>query len=263
MFKINSTTGEIRTSALLDYEMKQSHVIVVNAKDPVTNITGVAFVYVNVTDVNEYSLVFSTALASASVSELATVGAYVAQVKATDADGNTQITQSISSGNDGTFVIDATTGVIRLNSNISHSVTPSYMLTVQATDAVSGISAYHNITIRIKNENNNNLVFGQTSYISNTPLNSTVGTIVTTVIATDPDNLGPLSFTVGGTISNEYFSVNSSSGVVTIKKSLAGAGLASPYVLMVCATDSGTPSTTNCVPIIITTGNYSAAFFCG
>ncbi len=261
LFQINATTGAVTTKALLDYETKISHVIVINAQDPVTNITSVAYIHLTVTDIDEFTLTFGSSPPTASVSELSSVGSFVTQIKATDGDANTRISYHITSGNSGgVFYIDSTNGVIRLNKTLNHDHSSHFKLTVSAIDAVSGIQVYHNITVNVKNENNKNIVFSQTSYTSSSLVNATVGATVVTVSASDPDNLGPLTYSIDGATANEYFSVNSS-GVVTLKKSLTGSGLTSPYVLLVCVTDAGTPATKQCVPVIAITGN-STIFTC-
>ena len=230
------------------------HTIMVNAHDPVTNITTIAFVVVNVTNVNEHNIVF-TAPSSVVVSELATKGAFVAQVKATDADSNTMVTQTITGGNShGLFVIDPVTGIIRLNASLNYKTSASHMLTVCATETVSGTKAYFNITVSVKNENDGPTTFGKTVYTATTLLNATVGSVVTTVKATDPDGLGKLSYTLSGALALEYFEINVTTGVITLKKSLSGTSLPSPLVITACATDAGTPSTIHCVPVVVDTG---------
>eukprot|EP00794_Sanderia_malayensis_P015994 gene15994-17605_t len=255
LFNINATTGEITTKSRLDYEKKTSHLIVVKSFDPVTNLTTTSVVYVNVTNIDEHPLTFASAPTQATVSEMASVSAYVAQVKATDADKNTVISYSITSGNQaGTFTIDPVTGVIRLNKTLDFSTKSSYLLKICATSSTG--FACHNFTAMIKNENNHNTIFSQSSYTSSVRTNSTVGAIVTTVSASDPDKLGPLTYSIDGAVANEYFQINSS-GIVTLKKSLSSASLPSPYVLKVCAKDNGTPSTTQCVPVIVNLGTMA------
>lgn len=230
------------------------HTIIVNAHDPITNITTIAFVVVNVTNVNEHGLVFM-APSSVVVSELATKGAFVAQVKATDADSNTIITQTITGGNShGLFVIDPMTGIIRLNASLDYKTSASHMITVCATETVSSTQACFNTTVNVKNENDGPTTFGKTLYTATTLLNSTVGSVVTTVQATDPDGLGTLSYTLSGALALEYFEINGTTGVITLKKSLTGTTLPSPLVITACATDAGTPSTIHCVPVVVNTG---------
>lgn len=253
-FQINSTTGRITTKALLDYETMVSHLIVASATDQLTSIASQAFIVVNVTNANDGMLII-TAPSSVSVSELSSKGSFVALIRATDSDSHSVVSYEISSGNTkGLFTIDPSTGIVQLNSSLNYDVDASHMITICAMEQTSGARSCHNMTVNVKNENNKQTTFGQTSYLSNTPLNSTVGTVVAQVTATDPDGLSKFNYTLDGAIANEYFTINSTTGEIKLKKSLSGASLPSPVVFVACATDNGNPTTTSCVPIIVNTG---------
>ena len=258
-FNINSTTGRITIKKSLDYESKTSHVIVVAATDQLTGITSQATVVVNVANVPDGSLVFN-APAAVSVSELSSKGSIVALISAKGNDSQSDVRYHISSGNtNGLFSIDASTGIVRLNASLNHDTSSSHMLSICATDTQSGAVKCHNITVNVRNENNKQTTFGQTSYLSNTPLTSTVGASVAQISATDPDGLSKFKYTLGGNggVANEYFKINETTGAITLNKSLSGANFSNPIVLVGCATDNGNPQTTTCVPVIINTGKLS------
>ncbi|XP_065068670.1 protocadherin Fat 4-like isoform X2 [Rhopilema esculentum] len=253
-FQINAT-GVITTKVSLDYEKMTSHIIVVNAQDQVTGITSIAFVVVNVTDVNDNSLVV-TGPSRVTVSELASSGSYVTTIRATDNDAGTNISYSITSGNaNGLFFIDPVTGIITLNQRLNHDSAQSHSLTACARDSNTGSQACHSFTIAVRNENNKQTVFASKVYTASVPLNTSIGTIVTTISATDPDGMGAVKYSLDGAVANEYFDVNVTTGVVTLKKSLSGAGLSLPIVITACATDAANPATTSCVPVVFDTGS--------
>ena len=231
-----------------------SYIIVVNAQDQVTGITSIAFVVVNVTDVNDNSLVV-TGPSRITVSELASSGSYVTTIRATDYDAGTSISYSITSGNaNGLFLIDPVTGIITLNQSLNHDSAQSHSLTACARDSNTGSQACHSFTVAVGNENNKQTVFANKVYTASVPLNTSTGTIVTTISATDPDGMGAVKYSLDGAVANEYFNVDGTTGVVTLKKSLSGAGLSSPIVITACATDAANPATTSCVPVVFDTG---------
>ena len=231
-----------------------SHLIVVSATDQLTSIASQVVIVVNVTNENDGALII-TASAAASVSEMSSKGSFVALITATDSDSNSVIRYHISSGNtNGLFTIDASTGIVRLNGSLNYDTAASHMVTICATETTSGALKCQNLTVNVRNENNKPTVFGQTSYQSNTPLNSTVGTLVAQITATDPDGLSKFRYTLDGATANEYFSINETTGAITLKKSMSGASLPNPVVVVGCASDNGNPPTTTCVPVIVNTG---------
>ena len=233
-----------------------SHLIVVAATDPVTGIFSQAVISLKVANVPDGTLVFN-APATVSVSELSSKGSFVALITAKSNDSQSVVTYHISGGNaNGLFSIDAATGIVRLNNTLNHDASTSHALRICATEAISGVVKCHNVTVDVKNENNKQATFGKTSYQSHTPLSSAVGSSVAQISATDPDGLSTFRYTLSGSVANEYFKVNETTGAITLNKSLSGANFSNPIVIVGCATDNGNLPTTICVPIIVNTGLY-------
>jgi len=94
--------------------------------------------------------VFASASYTFNAEETAATGTAIGTVAATDADEDT-IKYSFLAGNEaGKFVIDATTGVLTLVETLDYTTTPSYTLTVQATDnGTSALSATTQVTIQV------------------------------------------------------------------------------------------------------------------
>ena len=242
---------------MLNYEHKTTHLIIVAATDQLTGIASQAIIAVSVVNVPDGTLVINAPVA-VTVSEMSSRGSIVALITANSNDSQSAIRYYISSGNTNRlFSIDAATGVIRLNSTLSHDASSSHMVSICAMETISGTIKCHNLTVNVKNENNKQTTFGQTSYQSSTPLSSAVGTLVTRISATDPDGLSRLRYTLDGAIANEYFSINQTTGAITLKKSLSGTNFSTPIVISGCATDNGSPQTTTCVPVIVNTGMSS------
>ncbi len=76
---------------------------------------------------------------SFTVAEDASVGADVGTVSATDEDTGDELGYEITAGNDdGTFEIDAETGEITAEDELSHAVSPTHTLTVEVDDGNGG-----------------------------------------------------------------------------------------------------------------------------
>lgn len=113
IFKIDSLSGTIRTSKLLDFEERQSHSLTIRGTDRGTPpLYSETTVNIEIVDVNEniYAPVFSDFVLEGSVHENQPIGTNVFIVKATDADppgGDSRINYSIRGGDGlGYFTID-------------------------------------------------------------------------------------------------------------------------------------------------------------
>lgn len=113
-FHIDSNSGIIFTSQVLDYERFPKHNFVVVAADSgMPPLTTEARVIVEVTDMNDNPPEFSRPVYECTISEIAERGSFVMAVSATDNDvsDSDKLTFSIVSGNeDMAFSIDSKTG---------------------------------------------------------------------------------------------------------------------------------------------------------
>ncbi|SHK24323.1 NPCBM/NEW2 domain-containing protein, partial [Rubritalea squalenifaciens DSM 18772] len=124
-FAINSSTGEITTTTALDYEAAAQYVLTVEVSDG--SLTDTATITVDVTNVNEAPVANG---ASGNVNEDAAVGSTVATVTSSDPDAGDSATYAITAGNDGSFAINSSTGVITTAAGLDYETTSSYTLTV-------------------------------------------------------------------------------------------------------------------------------------
>ncbi|WP_159435086.1 cadherin domain-containing protein [Rubritalea squalenifaciens] len=133
-FAIDSATGEITTTTVLDYESTVQYVLTVEVSDGA--LSDSATITVDVTNVNEAPVASG---ASVSISEDAVIGTAVATVASTDPDSGDTAIYAITVGNDGGFTINGATGVISLAAMVDYETTTSYTLTVTVTDG-SGLT---------------------------------------------------------------------------------------------------------------------------
>ena len=87
-FSINELTGEITVLTTFDYELQQSYVLTILARDNSTTspLSSTARFVVDITDMNDNAPVFELFPADRTVSEATAVGTEIASVRASDQD---------------------------------------------------------------------------------------------------------------------------------------------------------------------------------
>lgn len=192
-FVINPQTGAIITTKTLDRETTAGYLLTVTARDggnpPMSDTTDVE---ISVTDVNDNYPQFRQPAYSGSVSEDALVGTSVVQVAATDADiglnGRIRYTLSEKDQDDGSFVIDPASGVIRTNKGLDRESVAFYELEAYAIDRGSPtLSSSVPVTIRIEDINDSPPAFASDKIVLYIAENSPIGSTVGEIYAKDPD----------------------------------------------------------------------------
>ncbi len=225
-FSINSTNGQLRTSAALDYENKNSYSITVSVSDGNRGTDSIN-VTINVTDVNEnHAPVFSEgASATRTVAENTSSGVDIGStVSATDAD-NDALTYTLGGTDANAFSINSTNGQLRTSATLDYENKNSYSITVSVSDGNGGTDSI-NVTINVTDVVEQVIeTVSEQETTTNTPPVFTDGTSTTRSIAentgsgvnigspvsaTDADN-DALTYTLGGTDASA-FSINSTNG---------------------------------------------------
>ena len=192
-FLINSQTGAIVTTKKLDRESTNGYLLTVTAKDggnpPLSDTTDVE---ISVTDVNDNYPIFKQPMYSGNILEDALIGTSVVQVSATDADiglnGRIRYTLSDKDIEDGSFVIDPTSGVIRTNKGLDRESIANYELEAYAIDRGSPVlSSSVPVHIRIEDINDSPPAFDSDKIVLYIPENSPIGSTVGEIHAKDPD----------------------------------------------------------------------------
>lgn len=172
----------------------------------------------------------------------------VLTVKAVDLDNDT-IAYTISGENSNYFIVNETSGEIRVAQNVSldREKRSFYKFNVTASDKnLSFGTKIHKTTVQavieVLDVNDNPPVFNEKIYSTVVPENVDVGTNIITVQATDLD-LG-LSGQVSYQIVDEteavgFFKINFDTGEIVTDKILTGKGRAEPYNIVVRASDKG------------------------
>ena len=223
LFYINSLSGEVFLFGILDYDTPpQSYSLTIKAEDA-GGLSNTMTLTVNLLDENDHTPVFTANTYNAQLDENVAGGTSVTQVTANDNDsgGNGQVTYALVSG-DGltTFDIDSATGEIKTKAaaSIDREVKDQYFLVVKAADGgATSLSSSCLVKISINDLNDNQPVFVPSSFTVSIDETSTVGTSVTTVMATDADSAANGNNIIVYTLTDTFFTVDSASGQVDTK----------------------------------------------
>ncbi len=205
-FAVGSSTGQITVKNALNYEVMSSYVLTLRVSDGKT--ASEAKITVAVGDVNESPTIKNQAF---SVNENSPKGAYVGMVSASDPDSNT-LTYSITAGNTGNAFAISSAGQITVNDSslLDYESIRSYSLTVQVSDG--GYAPTATVTVTIKNVNERPVASNQSFSVNE---NSSKGTVVGTVSASDPES-APLTYKITDGNTDNVFAVNNSTGQITV-----------------------------------------------
>ena len=242
-FQLNSTTGELTTTAPLDFEQRQAYLLVVMATDsgsPPLNSS--AEVTVTVVDENDVRPIFQQTRYSVSLSELTPAGSTVLQLQANDTDTSDPMYELTASNLNNAFQIDSLSGFITTVTNLDYESISDYSLTVVARDGVPNPlpSGTATILIAITDENDNAPAFSRSEFTATVPEGEPPFTLILNISAVDLDSgnnsIVDYTITMGNT---ETFSVDRTGALFALVS--LDREERSTYVLVVRATDRGSP----------------------
>jgi hypothetical protein len=241
-FSINTSTGvlTVSNSATLNFEITPTFALVVKVQDNGTgNLNSQAIVTVSLTDVNEVPVINNQFF---SIAENSASGTIIGTVVATNPDAGQTLTYSILSGNtSGAFSINTSTGVLTVSNSatLNFEITPTFALVVKVQDNGTGnLSSQATVNISLTDVNEVPVINNQSFSIAE---NSANGTIVGTVIATNPDAGQTLTYSILSGNTSEAFAIITSTGVLTVAYSAALNFETTPtFALVVKVEDNGT-----------------------
>ena len=214
-FKIDQTSGELRTKVKLDREVKERYELVIVARDHGTPVAfeTLRFLNVVVEDIDDNSPRFPLSLTSANnvlkftVPEEENSGFVVGRVGAVDPDAgrNGNVFYYIVKGNEGSwFSIAKSQGTIYTNKKLDREDRDGYTLFVKASNDPSQIcepehcdikmadgddqdGSIVKIQIDIQDINDNDLVFESSDFFVGIPFDASVGDLILDATAVDLD----------------------------------------------------------------------------
>nr|XP_058963294.1 cadherin EGF LAG seven-pass G-type receptor 3-like [Pocillopora verrucosa] len=192
--------------------------------------TAIASVTITVNDVNEAPS-FTLSLYSSEISENSAHGVDIITITAVDPDGGDTLTYNLS-GSGSSLFNALSNGIIEVAGSLDFETTPSYSLTLTATDSGS-LTDTTAVVITVGDVNVSPSSVGA-PYSSIVPENDAAASVVT-VAATDPDLGDSITFSLSGAKSSD-FTIHPTSGVVTLNNALNYESL-NLYSLTVTASD--------------------------
>ncbi|ALC40622.1 stan [Drosophila busckii] len=270
LFKVDSRTGVVTTSAGLDRELMDVHYFrVVATDDSFPPRSGTTTLQVNVLDCNDHSPTFEAEQFEAAIREGATVGSTVITLRATDQDigKNAEIEYGIEAVTDGVgaaqdqempiFRIDSRSGVISTRSSLDRETSDSYQLLVTASDMAATQSerktATASVLVKILDDNDNYPQFSERTYTVQVPEDQWGDdNTVAHIRASDADqgNNAAIRYAIIGGNTQSQFSIDSMSGDVSLVKPLDYESVRS-YRLVIRAQDGGSPSRSNTTQLLV------------
>ena len=256
-FDIDTTSGQLKTNAALDYETKNAYLVTVSVSD--STLTDTINVTINVTDVDENRApVFTEGEETTrAIAENTTDGIAIGTpVSATDADDD-PLTYSLGGTDAASFSIVSTSGQLQTNAALDYENKPSYTVTITVSDD-GNLSNTITVTINITNVNEAPVFTdGENTTRAIAENTATSENIGLAVAATDVDADDPLRYTLGGT-NAASFSIVSTSGQLQTNAALDYETKRS-YSVTINVSD-GTLSDTITVRINVTDVNEAPVF---
>ncbi|XP_042324434.1 protocadherin Fat 4 isoform X2 [Sceloporus undulatus] len=265
LFTIGRHTGVIQTAAILDREQgARLYLVDVYAieKSAVLPRTQRAEVEITLQDVNDNPPVFPTDMLDLTVEENIGDGSKIMQLTAMDADegANALVTYTIISGADDSFHIDPESGELIATKRLDRERRSKYSLLVRADDGLQSSDMRINITV--SDVNDHIPKFSKLWYSFDIPEDTTPGSLVAAILATDEDSgvNGEITYTVSEDDGDGTFFLNPVTGVFNLTCML-DYEMQQYYILTVCAEDGGGQSTTVRVYINILDVNDNSPVF--
>lgn len=243
-FRVNPDSGVLYTALPLDAERKALYHLTVSAIDQGnvgTRKQSSAKVQITVLDANDNDPAFESAELRVSVPENGPVGAVVARVSARDADAgdNAYVSYSLANLQPVPFDVDPFTGAVRAARLLDYeSMRREWELRLRASDwgAPYRRQAEMRLVVRIEDVNDNRPQFERVDCVGHLPRRLPVGAEIITLSAIDFDAGDAVSYRIGGGNEDGCFSLDSSTGVLSLACELADVS-ADTRVVNVTATD--------------------------
>ena len=242
-FSINSTTGQLRTNAALNYEKKTSYSVTITVSDG-NGGTDTISVTINIIDVDENRAPVFTEGDSATRSIAENTGSGVnigGAVSVTDADNDT-LEYSLGGTDAASFSIDSTSGQLRTKASLDYEMKTTYTVTITVSDGK--LTDTINVTINVTNMNEAPVITDSADTTLSIAENTAAGVnIGGTLSATDPDDGDTLTWTIGGTDAAS-FGIDSETGQLKTKVALDYEKKTS-YSVTITVSDSSLTDTIN------------------
>ena len=150
-FTVGQTSGQVKTSAVLDREVQEFYSFQVKVTDPINpNFEKEITVEITVLDVNDNDPNPAKAVYNVTIFDNVTINTEILKIEANDQDLglNGMVTYTLLMGGDGKFSLNSTTGQITVIGMLDARMQNFYKLYIKAQDSGS-ITRSANITVNI------------------------------------------------------------------------------------------------------------------
>ncbi|XP_014848327.1 PREDICTED: cadherin-23 isoform X2 [Poecilia mexicana] len=275
-FRLNSRSGEITTTALLDREQKSEYILIVRAVDGGVGPqqkTGIATVNITILDINDNAPTWRDEPYEANVVEMSPINTDVISVLAVDPDNgeNGTVVYSISPANP-FYTIDSRTGKIRtsgvtLDRESTRDTELMRKIVVSAVDRGTPplrTSASTTVSVNLLDLNDNDPTFLNLPSVAEVPEGLPIGTSVFRVQVVDPDQdaNGRVTMVLQMGMPRLDFYLNTSTGVLTSTAVLDREQIGQ-YQLRIIAHDAGEFPRTSTSTLTVSGGNQDGKFSVG
>lgn len=263
-FVINSATGWVTVSSILDRESVEHYFFGVEARDyGMPPLSATASVTITVMDVNDNRPEFLQKEYYSRLNEDAVVGTSVATVTAVDRDVNSAVTYQITGGNTrNRFAISTAggSGLLSLALPLDYKQERRYVLTVTASDRTLHDTCQ--VHINITDANTHRPVFQSAHYSVSVNEDRPPGSTVVVISATDDDVGENARITYFLEDNIPQFRIDPATGAITLQAELDYEDQMT-YTLAITAKDNGIPqkSDTTYVEVNVNDVNDNAPQF--
>lgn len=252
-FFIGRDNGNVLLAKKLDWETQNFYNITIAVTDGIF-ITKTQLL-VTVIDINDHRPEFSETNYHVEISENVDKGETVLQLHATDKDEDKKVFYSLHAAQNQQsleiFHVDSITGTITLNDYLDRETIEEHVLTVMVRDQGTPAKRnYARVIITVHDHNDHAPEFINEIIHGKVFETSPIGTAVVEITAIDRDrgDNARISYSItSGNVGN-VFSIDSDLGIIRVAREL-DLSLTSEYILLVKATDHGSPVLTNTVPV--------------
>ena len=250
LFGIDLLSGTIYVAGILDRELEPEHLLEVTVSDSgVPTLNSTTTVTIVLQDSNDNSPVFEQRVYLFSIQENLLNSTVIGRIRAYDIDqDNVSYFLPDNGSLDGSFfLIDPTSGEIISAAVFDREVQDLFSFIAIATDNGVGIvrTAEVVVNVIILDENDVAPEFSENVYNVSWYENTTVGTILITVEAFDPDlgRNGTIAYSIISNNDSSFFSINSTSGEIYLYQQF-DREIQDWFQINVTAHDFGFPSLT-------------------
>ncbi|XP_068570874.1 protocadherin gamma-A11-like isoform X13 [Cebidichthys violaceus] len=259
-FEINSSTGEVKLTGDIDYEVSPNYEINLQAKDP-WGVAGASKLIIDIADVNDNSPIITMASYSGKISEDSLPGTVVALISVQDKDSGKNGQVHINIDENLPFKIKSSLRnyyTLVTEQILDREKLSKYNITLTATDeGFPALSSRKAVVLDVTDINDNAPTFSQSVYSAQVIENNSPGVSLLQIHATDPDqgqNARISYFLIDGEVNGNpvstYFSINTESGVIQSLRSLDFEQV-KEYKIRVKAQDGGSPPLNSNTTVIV------------